>query len=57
MAAHFSFSPAVLSWLQTLLSKEALAYLKGEADETTVNRHEVKSTPIQKELFCDFPGK
>lgn len=55
MAAHFSFSPALLSWLQTLFSMEALAFLKGEADETTVNRHKAKST--QEELFCDFPGK
>lgn len=55
MATHFSYSPALLSWLQTLLSKEALAFLKGEADEATVNRHKAKST--QEELFCDFPGK
>lgn len=35
MAARFSFSPALLSWLQTLLSTEALAFPKGDTDETT----------------------
>lgn len=51
MAVHFLFS-ALLSGLQTLLSEEALAFLKGKGDKTTVNRHQADRIPIQEELFC-----
>lgn len=56
-AAHFSFSLAPFSGLQTLLSEEALVLLKGKGDETTVNRHQAERLLIQEELFCVFSVK